>query len=155
MDLHGKGIKGPCMTFGYPPLSPLKPLLGQTSMRAHDLKFIKRPIGRDALPKQLTGEKGYQPLSVAPGVLLSANGRGTGPPAISTTHGGFLSAIIGSSVYHGKNYHPSMKAQISQIREVEDLEADNIDIANLKVGVGVNGRREMQKLKKLRIDKKI
>ena len=131
------------MTFGYPPLSPLKPLLGQTSQRAHDGKFIKRPLGRDALPKQLTGPAGYQPLSVAPGVLLSANGKGTGPPAQSAARQGFLSAVIGSSVYHGKNYHPSMKAQISQIREVDDLEADNIDIANIKLGGGINGRREM------------
>ena len=143
------------MTFGYPPLSPLKAMLGQTSVRAHDLKFIKRPIGLDALPKQLTGPTGYQPLSVAPGVLLSANGRGTGPAVQSIGNQGFLSAVVGSSVYHGKNYHPSMKAHISQIREVDDLEADNIDITNVKVGAGANIRLEMQKLKKLRIDKKM
>ena len=48
-----------------------------------------------------------------------------------------------------------MKAHISQIREVDDLEADNIDITNVKVGAGANIRLEMQKLKKLRIDKKM
>ena len=42
---------------------------------------LKRPLGIDALSKKLTGPTGYQPLSVAPGVLLSANGRGTGPAA--------------------------------------------------------------------------
>ena len=38
VDLYGKGIKGPCMTFGYPPISPLKPIMAQTMQRATDLK---------------------------------------------------------------------------------------------------------------------
>ena len=52
VDLYGKGIKGPCMTFGYPGLSMTKPLIGQHLKRPTDY-HTKRAVGMQRLSKSI------------------------------------------------------------------------------------------------------